>query len=71
LFGILQRFDLFSLQGGVKGDNATAFNCTAICPPDVPHKIFPQDSNDEAYCSIEAVGQVSMLLVQFSYFFAC
>jgi hypothetical protein len=50
----------------MKGDNATAFNCTGICPTDVPHKIFPQDSNDEPYCSIEPVGQAFLLLVQFS-----
>jgi hypothetical protein len=51
----------------VKGDNDTAFNCTATCPSEVPHKIFPQDGNDEPYCSIEPVGQSFVLLVVFSY----
>jgi len=54
------------LQGGVKGDNATAFNCTGVCPSEVPHKIFSQDGNDEPYCSIEPVGPSFLLLVKFS-----
>nr|CAD7430777.1 unnamed protein product [Timema monikensis] len=36
---------------GMSVDNNTAFNCTAQCPLDAPHKIFPQDS--DPYCSAE------------------
>jgi len=54
------------LQGGVKGDNATAFNCTGNCPSEVPHKIFSQDGNDEPYCSTEPVGSSLLQLVEFS-----
>nr|CAD7198577.1 unnamed protein product [Timema douglasi] len=36
---------------GMAVDNNTAFNCTAQCPLDAPHKIFPQDS--DPYCSAE------------------
>ena len=50
----------------MKGDNATAFNCTGICPSEVPHKIFSQDGNDEPYCSIEPAGPSFFVLVEFS-----
>ncbi|XP_039287405.1 epidermal growth factor receptor [Nilaparvata lugens] len=36
-------------------DNTTRFNCTATCPPEFPHKIFPED-NGEPYCSVEPQG---------------
>lgn len=35
---------------GDPNDNSTAFNCTATCPKNYPHKIFPQDQNSP-YCS--------------------
>jgi hypothetical protein len=47
----------------VKGDNATAFNCTGTCPSEVPHKIFSQEGNDEPFCSVEPIGQSFALLV--------
>jgi L1 cell adhesion molecule len=47
--------------GGVKGDNSTAFHCTAICPSEIPHKILSQDGNDEQYCSNEPVGPSFLL----------
>jgi epidermal growth factor receptor len=34
--------------------NATQFNCTANCPAEAPHKIFPGDGGDP-YCSKEPV----------------
>ncbi|XP_068219900.1 epidermal growth factor receptor isoform X3 [Palaemon carinicauda] len=34
---------------GEPGMNNTNFNCTASCPPEVPYKIFPEDSSDP-YC---------------------
>lgn len=43
-----RNYKLF-LDGG-PGDNSTAFNCTDSCPPEAPHKIFPQDNSDP-YCS--------------------
>jgi len=36
-------------------DNTTQFNCTANCPPEAPHKIFPGDSGDP-YCAKEPVS---------------
>ncbi|XP_075230071.1 epidermal growth factor receptor isoform X2 [Lycorma delicatula] len=40
---------------GHPGDNTTSFNCTASCPPEIPHKVFPE-GNGEPYCSVEPVG---------------
>lgn len=45
------------LNGYGPVDNSTSFNCTATCPPEIPHKVFPQD-NSEPYCSVEPVGQL-------------
>ncbi|XP_034255203.1 epidermal growth factor receptor isoform X2 [Thrips palmi] len=47
--------------GGQPGDNTTTFNCTATCPSEMPHKIFPQD-NRGPYCSSEPVGLPSVEL---------
>ncbi|KAK6626910.1 hypothetical protein RUM44_009387 [Polyplax serrata] len=39
-------------------NNDTAFNCTAVCPPDAPYKIYPED-NREPYCSLHTIGAIS------------
>jgi epidermal growth factor receptor len=38
-------------QEGATVDNTTSFNCTSICPADIPHKIFPPSG--DPYCSAE------------------
>ncbi|KAL0280246.1 UNVERIFIED_CONTAM: hypothetical protein PYX00_001596 [Menopon gallinae] len=38
--------------------NDTAFNCTSICPPEAPHKIFPED-DPQPYCSSQPIGPLS------------
>ena len=45
------------LQGssGDSADNTTQFNCTANCPAEAPHKIFPGDGGDP-YCAKEPVA---------------
>ncbi|XP_046400809.1 epidermal growth factor receptor isoform X2 [Ischnura elegans] len=39
-------------QDGSPESNSTLFNCSGSCPPEAPHKVFPQD-NIEPYCSRE------------------
>lgn len=46
-----RNYKIFTSGG--PGDNTTSFNCTATCPPEIPHKVFPED-NGEPYCSTEA-----------------
>lgn len=41
-------------QDGDPNDNSTSFNCTETCPPEYPHKIFPQDN--EPYCSLDIIS---------------
>lgn len=48
------------LNGHGPVDNSTSFNCTATCPPEIQHKVFPQD-NSEPYCSVEPFGQASAI----------
>uniref|UniRef100_A0A1B6MBK8 Epidermal growth factor receptor n=1 Tax=Graphocephala atropunctata TaxID=36148 RepID=A0A1B6MBK8_9HEMI len=46
------------LNGGDPRDNSTLFNCTANCPPEQPHKIFPNDSG-EPFCSAQPIPMAS------------
>ncbi|XP_014215341.1 epidermal growth factor receptor isoform X2 [Copidosoma floridanum] len=39
------------VEGGDPSDNTTAFNCTDLCPPGYPYKLFSADN--DLYCSQE------------------
>lgn len=46
-----KNFKVFqNVDSGRNG--SAAFNCTSICPPELPHKAFPEE-NGEPYCTIE------------------
>lgn len=41
----------FKIYEGDPNDNSTSFNCTAICPPEFPYKVY---SLEQPYCSAVA-----------------
>ena len=44
-------------------NNSTKFNCTATCPPEYPHKVFPQGS-EVPYCAISNPQQEAAIEAQ-------
>lgn len=44
----------FKIFDGDPNDNSTSFNCTATCPPELPHKVYNDVIYSIPYCSASA-----------------